>query len=390
MTPGAAPPFEGPAHPAPHTPRARLVAGVMTGTSLDGLDAAWVEVRGQGLALRAAVLRHVSHPLGAWADDLRRLARGEALNAGAICAAAQRLSQAHVLALRELSAGEIPDLIAIHGQTLYHAPPLSWQLAQPAGIAAALSAPVVFDLRAADLAAGGQGAPITPLADYVLFGDRDERRCVVNLGGFCNVTRLPRRSGESDHGPAELDSIEGGDVCACNQLLDRVARERLGTAFDDRGQAALAGMRNPAAENELSALLEAQASAGRSLGTGDELGDWTARWGDRLSAKDLARSACEAIASVVARRTAPAERVVLAGGGMRNAALVNALQSRIRTPVSPADDLGVPASHREAAAMAVLGALCADGVPITLPQITGVPSPAPRAGAWAVAPLPRA
>lgn len=361
---------------------ARQVVGVMTGTSLDALDAAWVEVRGRGLGMCASLVRHLSRPLGAAADRLRRLARGEALTAREICEATDEFSRAHVAAIGELAGGVRPDLIAVHGQTVFHAPPLSWQLMQPAPIAAALGAPVVFDLRAADLAAGGQGAPITPLADHVLFGDRAERRSVVNLGGFCNVTRLPRRSGQADRAAAELEAIEGGDVCACNQLLDHVARERLGAAYDEGGRAALRGARHAAAERALSSVLEGQAAAGRSLGSGDELWEWAAAWSGRLSGDDLARTACEAIASVVARRAVPADRVVLAGGGVRNAGLVGALRARIKAVVVLSDELGVPATHREAAAMAVLGALCADGVPITLPQVTGAPWPAFPAGAW--------
>ena len=114
------------------------------------------------------------------------------------------------------------DLVVAHGQTVFHAPPASWQLLNAAPIARAVRAPVVFDLRQADLAAGGQGAPITPLADWIMLrahGPAAAGRAIVNLGGFCNVTILP-----SGAGP---EGVRGMDVCPCNHLLDGVARRRV-------------------------------------------------------------------------------------------------------------------------------------------------------------------
>src|SRR6185503_11214172 len=117
---------------------------------------------------------------------------------------------------------------------------------------------------AADLAAGGQGAPITPLADFILFRSERERRAILNLGGFANYTVLPASNG----GPAEryVAQIIGGDVCACNQLLDTVARELFSRPFDEAGGRAATGVVRPALFDGLQSILNAQASAGRSLG----------------------------------------------------------------------------------------------------------------------------
>lgn len=365
----------------------------MTGTSIDALDAALVEIDGAGLELRATVLLCATRPLGHLAGPLRALASQQPCSAGRIAALARELAALHVELLRELLGDKPVDLIAVHGQTVFHAPPASWQLIDPAPIAHALRAPVVFDLRAADLAAGGQGAPITPLADYVLFRSPSETRAVVNLGGFANYTLLPaaQEAGAGRTANSATSAIRGGDLCACNHLVDGVARAVLGQPYDDGGRCAARGRVLEPMRDELRALLAEQARHGRSLGTGDELGSWIQRSRDRIPAEDLARTACDALAatiaeviSTLAQALSPRglDRCLLAGGGVQNDTLVGALRAYIGATVEPTDAYGVPARYREAVAMAVLGALCQDGVPITLPQVTGVPPPAPLAGAW--------
>src|SRR5205823_4615032 len=110
----------------------------------------------------------------------------------------------------------------------------------------------------------------------------------------------------------------------------------------------------------------------RSLGTGDEVGDWIGRFRAWIKPEDLAATACAAIAQTIARRFETAPRVLLAGGGVKNRALAKEIASCSSSRVSLTDDLGVPSGYREAACFAVLGALCQDKVPITLPRVTGV------------------
>lgn len=360
-----------------------LIAGCMTGTSLDGLDAALVRVSGTDLAMRAEVVRAISRPLGRLARPLRRLAEQHPMTAGEVAVLSRDFALLHVKTLRELLGKERPALVSVHGQTVFHAPPVSWQLMNPAPIVEALDVPVVFDLRAADLARGGEGAPITPLADFIFFRSETRTRMVVNLGGFCNVTLLPRVAEEGDEAEA-AERIRGCDVCACNQVLDAVARHRLRVAFDLGGERALKGKLHEKAFGSLVDLLVRQASAGRSLGTGDELAGWIERYRKRVRPEDMARTACAAVAETIARqaRRWRAQELVLAGGGVKNAALVSEMAGRAGVFVVESDAFGVPASHREAAAMAVLGALCEHFVPITLPQVTGVER-APLSGCWA-------
>ena len=195
----------------------RLAIGLMTGTSIDGVDAAAVVVDGHGLGMRVKVIGHDFAPLGDLAVALRALASGERMAASEVAQMAlelgTRLADAAGMLAMRLGRGA-PALIAAHGQTVFHDPPRSWQLINAAPIAK-LGCPVVFDLRAADLAAGGQGAPITPLADFVFFRDESRGVAVVNLGGFCNVTVIPERAGRSlEDGAGEG---EGMDVGAGNQ-----------------------------------------------------------------------------------------------------------------------------------------------------------------------------
>lgn len=391
----------------------RYAVGAMTGTSIDGIDAALVRIEGVGLTMTATLIHHIARPLGDLRNPLREAASQKPLSAGAFAQLAWALGEFYAdvidTLIRTSNCADLAHtlnangssglaLICVHGQTVFHQPPYSWQLINPALLVQRFGCPVVFDLRQADLAAGGQGAPITPIADWVLFRNPQACRAIVNLGGFCNITVLPasrvatekhtnasQQAGQSpcQHAPL-LDAIRGYDVCACNQILDAVARKIMGAAFDEDGRTASSGNAQPHATDELYLILSQQRESGRSLGTGDEAIAWVDAHRDSLSPADLAASAVHAIARCIAERLrqAACDEAILAGGGVRNRALLSAISSLAGVPVHLSDSLGVPAEAREAMAFAVLGALCADGIPITLPQITGCRRPAPLSGTW--------
>lgn len=375
----------------------RHIIGCMTGTSLDALDAALVRIEGRGLAMKATLAKAVSRPLGTIACPLRAFAEQSPMIAGEIARLAHEFSVLHAEVIAELrrSAGVEVDLVCAHGQTVFHRPPLSWQMLNGALVASRAGVPVVFDLRAADLAAGGQGAPITPIADLVLFSDPRENRAVVNLGGFCNFTLLPAGGNDAGEAAGEtrttamLGAIRAGDVCACNHVLDTIARRVLGRPFDANGAAAVSGQVNDDALDDLVGVFAAQSRAGRSLGTGDEVASWVGRqWkgGSGVSGPHLCATACEAIADAAWRAITghglSVDRVLLAGGGARNGGLARAFASIATCPVEECTRHGVPIEAREAVCFAVLGALCQDRVPITLAGVTGV-AKAPLAGVWA-------
>lgn len=363
----------------------RLVAGCMTGTSIDALDCALVRIDGHGFEISASLIATSSRDLGTLRSALRSLAEQKPMNAGEIATIAHELALLHAAALDDLTADHGLDLVCVHGQTVFHAPPVSWQLMNPWPIVHRRGVPVVFDLRSADLAAGGQGAPITPLADYLLFSRHEVLKpvcCVVNLGGFANVTAMVTRDREPHGQPA----IHGFDICACNQLLNLIARSKLGAEYDNGGIAAARGRIDAAAAQELAGVLLESRRKRRSLGTGDESFGWVHAHGDRMSGEDLSATACDAIAQTIVSQCKEFGPIVVAGGGVKNQSLLASLRGHAQahgSSVLLSDQLGVPAEFREAMEFAVLGALCQDRVPITIPSVTRVGSPAPISGSWA-------
>ncbi len=365
----------------------RLAVGVMTGTSIDGIDAALVRLEGKGLELRPSLLRLISRSLGPLADPLRAAATQQPMTAGEFARLAYDFGRLHAEVIDELvGSSSQPDLIVVHGQTVFHDPPCSWQLINPAPIEHRFSCPVISDLRQADLAAGGQGAPITPLADWIMFRVEESARAIVNLGGFINVTMLPR-VGKRDQGTRSITEsqamIRGFDLCPCNQLLDFIAREGFREDYDEGGKQASTGVVRDELVTELFEHFRGLVTGGtRSLGTGDEATPWVHDHLGVCPAADLAASAIEAIARFLAgsidefaSKEYPIDEIILAGGGTRNHTLFKAIQKQTNRRVLLSDDCGVPSAAREAMAMAILGALQTDGVPITLRQVTGRESP---------------
>ncbi|MFO0861571.1 MAG: anhydro-N-acetylmuramic acid kinase [Phycisphaerales bacterium] len=369
--------------------RVRFVAGCMTGTSLDALDCALVRIEGTGLTLRASLVRTVSQDLGALRGPLRALCDQQPMRAGEVAKLAREFAMLHARTLKDLARTQRLDLVCVHGQTVFHAPPLSWQLMNPWPIVEELRTPVVFDLRGADLAAGGQGAPITPLADAVLFAGREELRPafgVINLGGFANVTSVSEEPLRDPRAP----SITGFDICVCNQLLNAIARAGLDADYDRDGRAAQAGHIDFGAASELAQTLAGAREHRKSLGTGDESFAWIRAHAGRLSGPDLAATACDAIGLTIGEACRGFGHLILAGGGVHNRALFASIERHAKSRDAPSvrvsDDLGLPAAFREAVEFAVLGALCQDRVPITLPSVTNVRTPAPLSGCWAYPP----
>src|SRR5712671_6834310 len=209
----------------------RIIVGAMSGTSADGVDVAVVEITGHGLEMTAKLLHHHARAYDAelrkrifgvregTAVSLEELARlGRDISISYAEAANSALSEANV------KASDV-EAIAAHGQTLYHAPPNTIQWFDPALVAAETGCVVVSDFRRADCAAGGQGAPLVPFADYVLFRHATKNRVLLNIGGIANLTYIP--AGGS------LEQVIAFDTGPGNCISDHICRTRLrdGTAF---------------------------------------------------------------------------------------------------------------------------------------------------------------
>ena len=333
----------------------RIVVGTMTGTSMDGVDAAKVRIDGFGESMSATFLQLESSALGDAKKELLKLA-----STGGTCEemdnAANVVGEITATTISKLDLDTV-DLIALHGQTIFHKPPKSIQLINPKPVTNTFPCTVLTDPRQRDLKLGGQGAPITPLADWVMFRSAKESTAIVNLGGFCNITVLPEN--------CQPNQIRGFDVCCCNLLLNAIAMERLGAEYDMNGDTALRGKVDETICNALFESLSEQAQTGRSLGSNDDLGEYAIQIGKSSTTEDLLASAVKAIGACISGST-DAQCILLAGGGIRNKALFNSIENDGTTEL-----LGVPTQAREAMAMAILGALAQDGVSITLPSITG-------------------
>ena len=355
-----------------------MVLGAMTGTSADGVDVAAVRVRGRGLRVRGELVDMASASLRDLAQRVRSAQRQVAMSAGDFARLSRDLALAHCTPMLELAARHgTPDLVVVHGQTLFHEPPVSLQLIDPFPMAQALGCPVLCGLRGADLAAGGEGAPITPLSDWMMFRSRTTARAIVNLGGFVNATLLPPNPGTDE---AWIAAVRGCDICLCNQWLDHIARTRAGIDFDDGGRLATTGRADQALADSLSTRLNQQRASGRSLGTAHE---WAKELADALAALSpedalatavcvIARTVSAALDETWPRQDRPSRtQLLLAGGGARNSALTTAIAKASRMRTTTTESFGIGVECREAFAMALLGAAAADGADTTLPSVTG-------------------
>jgi len=362
----------------------RLIAGAMSGTSADGVDVAIVEIDGRGPDMTARLIRHVHEP---YRPDLRRqifaIREGGAAELRKLAQLAAQISQTYARTVRKALAASAlapSDIVAVaaHGQTLFHEPPYTIQWIDPSLLAAQTGCAVVSDFRRADCALGGQGAPLVPFADYVLFRDPTVDRALVNIGGIANVTLL--RAG------ASIDQLIAFDTGPGNCISDYLMRtdDPGGVGVDVDGRLAAAG-------SVIQPLLEAALNHPffKRLGPKSTDGpgmvriylDALATLNREQSREDQLATACAITArgivgSIGAFEMQPTEQVIVSGGGTRNRTLMDMLRREFaNTPVRTSDEFGVPTEAKEAIAFALLGAATLDGLPSNVPSCTGARRP---------------
>ncbi len=356
----------------------------MSGTSFDAIDAAVADIELEGDVLRLRPLGSLSAP---YDDDLREELAAALPPAPTTLETVCRLDTRIGQAFAELAAEAIDrfgpaDLIASHGQTLFH-----WvqdgrvrgtlQVGQPAWIAERTGVPVVSDLRARDVAAGGQGAPLVSLLDALLLADRPGVPAALNLGGIANVTILPRTA-RADAAQGGSEAAAGGgeiapiafDVGPGNALIDAAARHFTGAPYDVDGRLAAAGSVIPALLDRLLADPYYARPAPKSTGKEHFNAAYLADFLDH-DAHDLLATLTRLTARTVAHATRGVTELVVSGGGVKNPTLMAALGEETDATVVTSDALGLPAQDKEAYAFAVLGFLTAHGLPGTLPSATG-------------------
>ncbi len=342
--------------------------GLMSGTSVDGVDVAMIETDGESVASFGPGL---TVP---YADEARRTIRaafGADGPSEATRAAELAVTDAHVAAATQWSAQygialSSLDVVGFHGQTITHRPErrFTWQIGDGGALARALGVQVVNDLRGADVAAGGQGAPLVPIYHAALVRDLERPLAVVNIGGVANVTWI-----------GADDTLLAFDTGPGNAPIDDWCVRRAGLRFDTDGALAAAGKVDRTRLERFSEHRYFTRTPPKSL----DRGDFNDSWAEGLSAADgaatLTRGTARAIALAARHFPAAAKRWVICGGGARNPMLLKAIAEETRGRIVTAQDLGWDGDALEAQAFAFLAVRSLLGLPYSFPGTTGVPRP---------------
>lgn len=350
--------------------------GLMSGTSGDGIDIALIETDGE-LALRRGPSGTVAYDKAfrtrlaqAMADARGVAARHE--RPGCLAEVERDLTQRHAIAVQQFLAEQklepsAVDVAGFHGHTVLHAPErrLTVQIGDGAELARRIGIDVVYDLRAADFAAGGQGAPLVPVYHRALAARLPERPvAIVNIGGVANVTWIGRDG-----------SLIAFDTGPGNALIDDWMLRHGGRAVDEDGAAAAAGTVDEAA---LSALFRND-HFGRLPPKSLDRNAFSAAAVAHLGAQDGAATLTAFTAAAIARAVehfpeAP-QLWLVSGGGRRNRTLMSMIAARVTSAVAPAEAAGIDGDAVEAEAWAYLAVRSLAGRPLTFPGTTGVPKP---------------
>jgi anhydro-N-acetylmuramic acid kinase len=351
--------------------------GLMSGTSCDGVDAILLELEHVDRRHAPRVLGHVHHP---FPDALQeQLRTPEALRMPEISELGYVLATRYAEAVRALPQWSTAEVVGMHGQTVWHRPPSqsgdrrphTLQLGSSAVLAHALGLPVVGDMRAADLALGGEGAPIAPLAHWMFTPSEHAGRLVVNVGGIANVTLVTE----------SRDDVLASDVGPGMMITDALARHASdgAQAYDRDGSLSAGGRPIAAAVEHVLSHPFFSRPLPRSTGREDFGATTVAALLERFPqapAADLLTSSLEATARAIVRAATEdlhgVTELVLTGGG----ALHPGLLARVRALAAPCpvlvhEDGPLAPQHHEPAAMALIAARTLHRMPSSLPQVTG-------------------
>jgi anhydro-N-acetylmuramic acid kinase len=391
-----------------------IVAGIMSGTSADGIDVALVRISSgapfkpavglSGPAPRLTLLAHQAFPYPRALRNAVLAAMAGQSNAPTTTAELARLNWRLGLAYAEAVQATIasskikPALIGVHGQTIYHqgSPALyagrriacTWQLGEAAVIAAATGIPTVSNFRPADMAAGGQGAPLVPLLDYVLFAHPTRARVLQNIGGIGNLTVIPAA--------APQEKVIAFDTGPGNMIIDTLTQQLFAKPYDSNGRIAARGK---VLEAVVTAALKEKfffapppKSAGReqfgALYAQKFLAACRKHSPKKFRPEDAIATATAfttaTIAAAIRRFVLPKTKrapidYIVAGGGARNATLLAQLRERLAAmncTVTTIDTTGLPAEAKEAAAFALLAYQTWHHQPGNIPSATGANRPA--------------
>ncbi len=346
--------------------RVRLALGLMSGTSLDGIDAALLWTDGVCIEKTGPSATFSYDP--SLRDGLRGILGGQ----GPVEVVERALTEAHATAVgRLLSDADLSkdaiDVIGFHGHTILHRPNegRTWQIGNGSLLASLCGIDVICDLRSNDVANGGQGAPIVSLYHQALSRDLRKPVCILNIGGVANLTWIG--SGEDDL--IAFDTGPGG------ALLDEWTEAKTGKTFDENGALAKAGTADQATLQTLLSNAYFDAAPPKSL---DRL-DFDLVGLSGLSPADgaatLTSFTCEAVAHAERRLPERPGRWLVTGGGRHNPVMMERLNKVLTGPVEPVEAVGWNGDALEAQAFAYLAVRSLDGLPLTTPSTTGVSKP---------------
>jgi anhydro-N-acetylmuramic acid kinase len=368
-----------------------IVAGVMSGTSADGVDVAICRVSlGRDGVAPVKVLAHKGFPYG---KKLRAMvldaASGEKMSAAKLAKLNWKLGEEYASCV-ERTAKEFklkPQLVAVHGQTIVHDAEagVTWQIGESAVIASRLELPVVSDFRPADMAVGGQGAPLVPMLDWYLFKHATKNRLLVNLGGIANVTVLPAGG--------DVEDVMAFDTGPANMVIDAVMQRLYGKEYDASGRTAAKGKVLVEVVKKLLKAKYFSAPPPKSCGREEFGGEFVERFVEACEKAgpekdDIAATATaltvESILDAYRRfcwpqlgQRAPgakATEMFVAGGGAKNKTLMRGLTEAfgaLGVKVATTASAGLAVEAKEAAAFALLGWLTWHGLPGNVPSATG-------------------
>jgi len=380
----------------------------MSGTSLDGVDAAWLDTDGESVTAFGPTLT-IPYDDGL-RRDLRTILDAAPVLSQAdpgLASAVARLTECHVRAVKALDRPA--DLIGFHGQTILHQPDQrrTWQVGDAALLARETGTPVAYDFRSADVAAGGEGAPFVPVYHAALARDLPRPLAVLNIGGVANVTWIgprgigprgidprgigprsigPRGIDPRSNGPAAIGTLVGGgeeliafDTGPGNGPLDDWVARHTGQPFDHGGALALSGHADSAVLGRLMAHPYFARPAPKSLDRLDFSRALAVSGLDALTAADGAATLVAFIAASVAASVfpAPPRQWLVTGGGRHNPAIMAALRTTLGVAVEAVETVGWDGDALEAQCFGFLAARVARGLPLSFRGTTGVPMPMP-------------
>lgn len=369
----------------------KIIIGLMSGTSADGVDVAVVEVKDKGKKTSFKLLGwQVFHFPNGLREMILKNSRPETSRIDEICRLNFLLAEVYADAIFKtietlgLSVGDI-DLIGSHGQTIQHLPSevemfgykikSTLQIGDPGVIAKLTGIPVVGNFRVGDMALGGEGAPLVPYFDYIIFSSDELNRLLLNIGGIANFTILKRAS--------DVEDVIAFDVGPGNMVVDALVKIFFDKNYDEDGLIAQSGKvseellekmaRHPFIERE------PPKSTGRETFGSDFVGK-VLKWAQELSLEpeDIIATAAEFTVYAIYKNyelfvkpKVEIDEVIVSGGGAKNKFIVSLLSRYFNVPVRLSDDYGLPADIKEAVCFAVLANETISGNPTNIKSVTG-------------------